>query len=132
MESPLHRPPLTIFLITLAGLSLSVLLIWEGLDIRLFAAFRDSGAFWLSGAETLGIDPVHLGWLWIVLGTSWISSLCGLWLHLSWGRGALWVVSIFSLLYAAIGSILAGIVIIGLMLPASQQWIKRSHASKAR
>ena len=128
----MHRPPLTIFTITILGLVLSVLLIWEGLDIRLFAAFRDPGAFWLSGAEMLGIDPMQLGWPWVVLGISWISSLCGLWLDLPWGRWALWVVSIFSLLYVAIGSILAGVVIIMLMLPSSQRWIRRSHVSKAR
>jgi hypothetical protein len=126
----LRRPPLTIFLITLIGLILSILLIWEGLDIQLFLAFRDPGAFWLTGADKLGIDPVNLGWPWLVLGISWISSLCGLWLDLPWGRWALWIVSIFSLFYVSIGSIMAGVVIIGLMLPESRQWIRRSHVSK--
>ncbi len=126
----MRRPPISLYLVTIIGLILSVLQIWEGLYIRLFTDFRNPEALWLLFVERLGFDPLKLGWPWIVLGISWISALCGVWLKLPWGRWVLWIVCILSLFYVEIGTILAAFTIIGLALPISQRWIKGGHVSE--
>jgi hypothetical protein len=104
-------------------------MIREGLYIRLFSDFRNPEALWLLGMEKVGIDPFGMGWPWIVLGISWISALCGIWLGLPWGRWTLWIVCILSLLYVELGTILAVVAILLFVLPTSQRWIKGRHVS---
>lgn len=113
---------------TILGLILAFLLIWEGLYMRLFLDFRNSEALWLQGIQKLGLDPLGFAWPWIVLGITWISALCGLWLKLPWGRWTLWIVCILSLLYVEIGTILSVLVLVGIALPVSQRWIQDRHA----
>ena len=96
--------------------------------MRLFLTFRDPEALWVKGLYEMGLDPLGFAWPTIVLGASWISALCGLWLKLPWGRWALWVVCILSLFYVQIGTILSALVLVAIVLPVSQQWIKDSHA----
>ena len=121
----MRRTPPTIYFITVLGPVLAILLIWNGLYIRLFSGFRNPEALWLLGAERVGIDPLKLGWPWLVLGISWVSALMGVWLDLPWGRWALWIVAILSLLFAEIGTILEVLVILGSALHASQRWMNR-------
>jgi hypothetical protein len=125
----LRRPPLSLYLVTILGLVLATLLIYEGLYIRLFTGFRNPEAIWVTATEKLGIDPIGLGWPWLVLGISWVSAVCGVWLKLPWGRWAMWIVSILSFFYIGIGTILAALVLIGFALPVSQGWIKHHHVS---
>jgi hypothetical protein len=110
------------------GLILAVLLIWEGLYIRLFSTFKNPEALWVEGITKVGMDPLGFAWPWIVLGISWISALCGVWLKLPWGRWALWVVCIISLLYVEVGTILAMIVLIGLSIPVTRSWMREINA----
>jgi hypothetical protein len=116
---------------TIVGIVLAILLVWEGLYMRLFLDVWNAEPPWLKGINKLGFDPFNFAWPLIVLGISWISALCGLWLKLPWGRWVLWIVSILSLLYVEIGTILSGLVLVGMILPGSQRWIKGSHASEA-
>jgi hypothetical protein len=123
----LRRPPVSLYFVTIIGLMLSILQIWEGLYIQLFTGFRNPEAPWLLFIEKLDLDPLKLGWPWIVLGISWISALCGVWLRLPWGRWALWIVCFLSLTYVKLGTILAALALIGLALPISRRWMKGGH-----
>jgi hypothetical protein len=123
----LRRTPPSVYFITLIGLVLAILMIREGLYIRLFSDVRNPDALWLLGVKKVGIDPLGMGWPWVVLGISWVSALLGVWLDLPWGRWTLWIVTVLSLLYVEIGTILAVLVILGLASPASQRWMNRSH-----
>lgn len=123
----MRRPPVSLYFVTIIGLMLSILQIWEGLYIQLFTGFRNPEAPWLLFIEKLDLDPLKLGWPWIVLGISWISALCGVWLRLPWGRWALWIVCFLSLTYVKLGTILAALALIGLALPISRRWMKGGH-----
>jgi hypothetical protein len=120
----LRRSPLSLYLVSLLGLILAVLLIWEGLYIRLFSSFKNPEALWVEVITKVGMDPLGFAWPWIVLGISWISALCGVWLKLPWGRWALWFVCIISLLYVEVGAILATIILIGLSMPVTRSWMR--------
>ena len=124
----MRRSPLSLYLISLLGLILAILLIWEGLYIRIFSGFKNPEALWVEVITKVGMNPLGLAWPWIVLGISWISALCGVWLKLPWGRWALWIVCIFSLLYLEVGTILAIIVLIGLSMPITRHWMRESNA----
>ncbi|OGO16587.1 MAG: hypothetical protein A2Z14_11505 [Chloroflexi bacterium RBG_16_48_8] len=126
----MRRPPFGLYLATILGLISAILLIWEGLYICLFTGFRNPDALWLQWTVKLGINPFGLAWPWIVLGISWVSALCGIWVKLPWGRWVLWIVCILSLLYLEMGTILAAFVLIAIALPMSQRWIKESHVSE--
>jgi len=125
----LRRPPLSMYFITVASLILVVMMTWEGLFIRIFSDFKEPTALWLQGSTKLGINPMALAWPWIVLGISWIGALAGLWLKLAWGKGAVVIFGILSLLYLGIGTILAAVTLIGLSLPASRRWMTQGNAS---
>jgi hypothetical protein len=123
-----RRPPPSLYIITMAGLLIAVLMTWEGLFIRLFGDFKDPSAYWLKGVSDLGIDPLGLAWPWIVLGVSWIGALAGLWLKLSWGIGAVKIISILSLFYVGIGTIMALVVLLCVFLPSSSAWMDTGNA----
>jgi hypothetical protein len=116
-----------LFAITLAGLLLAVMMTWEGLFIRVFSEIKDLSALWFRSAVEIGINPHGLAWPWIVLGISWIGALAGLWLRLSWGKGAVTIISILSLIYVGIGTFLAAIALLCILLPSSKCWIAEGN-----
>jgi hypothetical protein len=129
-EIELLRPPLSLFLITIAGLLLACLLTWEGLFMRLFTDFRDPAAFWLQGATKLGLHPLKLAWPWIVVGISWIGALVGIWLKSPWGKGAGLILGLLSLFHVGVGSVAAVFVLICISLPSTRNWITSTNATR--
>jgi len=127
-EIELRRPPLSVYFISIAGLILAVLMTWEGLIIRIFSEFKEPTALWLRGVTELGINPHALAWPWIVLGISWIGALAGLWLKLSWGKGAVAIFGILSLFYLGVGTILAAVALLCISLPSSRRWMTEGNA----
>jgi hypothetical protein len=129
LENELRSPPLSIVFITVIGLILAVMMTWEGFFIRIFNEFQAPTALWIEGVLKLGLDPGGFAWPWIVLGISWIGALAGIWLGLSWGRGAVTVCGIFSLFYVGVGTILALIALLCISLPVSKLWMSEGNAS---
>ena len=119
----MQRPPIGVYFITIAGIILAIMMTWEGLFLRIFGEFKDPAALWLQGVTELGFNPQGLAWPWIVLGISWIGALAGLWLKLSWGKGAVVIFAILSLFYVGVGTLLAALALLCISLPSSRSWM---------
>jgi hypothetical protein len=129
LENELRRPPLSIVTITVVGLILAVMMTWEGFFIRIFNEFQAPTALWIEGVLKLGFNPSGFAWPWIVLGISWIGALAGMWLRLSWGKGAVMICGVLSLFYVGVGTVLALIALVCVSFPISKQWMSEGNAS---
>lgn len=105
----MKRPPVSLYLITVTGVVLSIWLVIYGLQMRFFGTLLDP-----KGMLTILAAPVNylrwvdllpgeasigaLGWPLVVIGSSLLGSLTGLWLRQKWARGSLIIFSLASLI----------------------------------
>ncbi len=99
----------------------------EGLHLRLFGdtltLFGAAGIFW-SVLEPLGIAAMQTAWPLITVGTAWIGAVCCVLIRLGGIDRFLLILGLISLLFLGPGTILGGIVLICLWIPATRTWLK--------
>jgi hypothetical protein len=130
----MRRPPLPVYILTIAVLSLAALMILEGLHGRVYGFFPEiKGWYW--GASTHLADWLtdsvgcrdcfsaeSLSWAILVMGLTWLGALVAFWLRLSWAARVILILGVFSLAFWIPGIFLTLVVIIALWLKPTRQW----------
>jgi len=88
------------------GVLIGLLLSLEGLYARFFGQFLLRGQvdpLWIALARNLAaggrVDISQVGWLPVVVGTTWFGALVGLWLRNRWGRNLVLILAALSTLH---------------------------------
>lgn len=123
----MSRPPWLTYIITIVAIILALWMTWDALFGRLFNQFAFPNALWIRILDAQGIDALDLAWPILVVGTSWLGALAGLWLKQSWSVRALMILAALSLFYLWGGTLLALIVLIASGMPATREWVKGRH-----
>lgn len=128
-----QRPPLSLYLLSVSASIHGLWLAMNGLALRVSGGFfpplgplaalgRPDGLaanLWQQ-SQPLGSD--QLGWLLVVLGTTWAGVLVSLWLRFRWGYRSAWLLGLFSLAFFGTGTVLGLITLVCLALPATRRW----------
>ncbi len=121
----MNRPPISIVILTFAGVLLGALMIAEGLYARLFRVFL-SGAgalsLWLVLPRALASDPSEWALPMVIVGTIWMGGLAALWLGWPSGRRLVAVLALFSLVFLGPGTLLGLTVLLCLLTPSARRW----------
>lgn len=123
------RAPLTLALLTITAGGFGLWLAIGGLSLRLFGdPLAGGGLFglWRSVPAFLGLPPSAFGWPMIVVGTAWLSTLAGLWMHLGWARRAALVVALASMLHLGLGTVIGIVAVVCLADPRLRTWLATS------
>jgi hypothetical protein len=59
----------------------------------------------------------------IVVGTAWLSTLAGLWMHLGWARRAAVVVALATMLHLGLGTVIGIVAVVCLADPRLRTWL---------
>lgn len=135
----MRRPPITVYLLSLAMLSLTVLLILEGLHGRVYGFFpTPKGWYW--GASThlsewlvksLGcndcITVEGLSWPILFLGLTWIGALVAFWLRLTWSVQIILILAVISLAFWVPGMFLTALILAMLWVKPTRTWFSIGH-----
>jgi hypothetical protein len=98
----------------------------DGLHDRLFGDFfRLNGQLgpWAAMVQAVGIDPNQLSFAFVAFGLGLIGASCGLWLRRPWGHVSSLVICALCLLYLGVGTPLAVLCLIWLLLPATRAYL---------
>lgn len=130
----MRRPPVTIYLLSMAVICLVVLMVLEGLHCRVYGFFPQiKGVLWGSSthlADWLAgglaceacVSAEKLAWPILVVGLTWIGALVAFWLKLSWSVRAIIILGIFSLAFWIPGLVLTIIIWVCLWLRPTRIW----------
>ena len=135
----MRRPPITVYVLTLAAIGLIVLMTLEALHGRVYGVFPEAkGWYWgaaanlaqwlsniLSCADCLTAEA--LSWPILVIGLSWIGALVAFWLRLSWTVRSILILGVFSLAFWMSGTVLTLMVFLSLWLKPTRTWFSSAH-----
>jgi len=127
MRSP-RKPPFTLYAFTLVAALIGGWMIYDGLHNRLLGDFvRFDGQLgpWAAIPPALGVDPLDLGFFFVVLGVEWIAAAVGLWLRHRWGYNLGLGLAFLTLFYAFVGTGLAALALVCLTLRPTRAWLAR-------
>lgn len=135
----MRRPPISVYVLTLAALGLIVLMTLEALHGRIYGFFPEgNGWYWGSStnlAEWLGgsmgcngcLTIANLSWIILVIGLTWIGALVAFWLRLPWAVRSILILGVFSLLLWIPGTILTLIIFLSLWLKPTRTWFSNAY-----
>ena len=124
----LTRPPPAVRLFFIPSWLLGGWLAFDGLHQRLFGDYvRVDGQLgpWAGLARAVGVDPLSLGWFFIVLGLGLIAASFGLYLRRRWGYYVGLGASALGLLYLGFGTPVALVCLALLLLKATRAYIQQ-------
>jgi len=125
-RSAVSRPPLTVWLFMACSWLLGWWMALDGLYKRLFGDYiRLNGQLgpWAGLAHLAGIDPNQLAFTFVAFGLGLIGASLGVILRRQWGYGAALVLSAICLLYLGIGTPLAFLSLVWLLLRPTRAYI---------
>ena len=120
------RPPLTVRLFMVCSWLLGWWMTFDGLHSRLFGDFvRLNGQLgpWTSLARAAGLEPNQLAFTFVAFGLSLIGASFGTFLRRPWGYSASVIICTACLLYLGIGTPLAALCLLWLLLPPTRAYI---------
>ena len=99
----------------------------DGLYSRLFGDYiRINGQLgpWTTLARAAGLEPNQLAFAFVAFGLGLIGGSFGTYLRRPWGYTASVIISAVCLLYLGLGTPLAALCLLGLLLPATRAYIE--------
>lgn len=130
----MRRPPSPVYILTIAVMSLSALMILEGLHGRVYGTYpavkgwywgaSTHLAGWLEGPMGCGecLSAASLAWPILVLGLTWMAALVAFWLRLSWAVRTILILGVFSLVFWIPGIVLTMVILVALWLKPTRLW----------
>ncbi|MGH2522927.1 MAG: hypothetical protein ACRDH2_10530 [Anaerolineales bacterium] len=128
-----RRAPLTVWLFFAFSWLLGGWLAFDGLHQRLFGDYvRIDGQLgpWAVLVRAVGVDPLSLGWFFIVLGLALIAASFGLYLRRRWGYYVGLGASALGLLYLGFGTPVALICLALLLLKPTRNYVWQVMAKR--
>lgn len=122
----LTAPPASVRIAEFAGAALGLWFTSDGLWARLFGVYLfPTGwhSLWKAWPAVRAADPHDVGWVLFVLGASWAGALIGLGMGRRWAFRAALALSLAALPTLGLGTVLAAVVLAGILAPASRAWI---------
>jgi hypothetical protein len=135
----MDRPPITLYILTIAGIILSAWLVLYGLQMRFFGAFISLNGIlafltpphrfvqWFTQVFN-GVRVGELGWPLVVIGCSLAGAIAGLWKRQSWASPSLIFFSVVSIITFHWLNILSLLVIALSRAPGLQEWLTSKDA----
>ena len=120
------RPPLTVWLFMVCSWLLGWWMTFDGLHGRLFGDFvRINGQLgpWTSLARVAGLEPNQLAFAFVAFGLGLIGASFGTYFRRRWGYAASVVICAICLLYLGLGTPMAALCLLWLLLPATRAYI---------
>jgi hypothetical protein len=127
------KPPLSVWLFIFFSWLLGGWLVFDGLHQRLFGDYvRMDGRLgpWADVVSAVGLDPQNFGWAFIALGFTLISAGFGVYLRRKWGHTTGLIASAVSLLYLGLGTPVALICLVLLLLKPTRNYVADSETTK--
>jgi hypothetical protein len=121
----MQRPPLSVYLATIFGVTVGLGLAVHGLWARLAGAFLEGGwlgTAWSAIPQALRFDPGAWALTVMTIGVMWWGAFGALWTRVSWGRPAVLMMAVLSLAFFPVGTLLSALVLLLLLLPSSRAW----------
>ncbi|MBI4770441.1 MAG: hypothetical protein HY784_08550 [Chloroflexi bacterium] len=122
----MRKPPATLVLYTACAAVIGGWMTYDGLHQRLTGDFVRTGGQlgpWAAIPRALGVDPLSMGFFFVVLGLEWIAAACGLWLGRRWGYNLAVGLSLLGLLYAPFGTLVSALALLALLLRPTRDWV---------
>ena len=122
----MRKPPVTLYLFTALAALIGGWMIFDGLHNRMFGDFVRIGSQlgpWSVLPQAIGIDPLEMGFFFVVVGLEWIAATAGLWLGRRWGYNLGILLSLLTLFYAFIGTGFAVLALAMLLLKPTREWV---------
>ncbi len=120
------RPPLTVWLFMGCSWVLGWWMAFDGLHNRLFGDYvRINGQLgpWAGLAQAVRVEPNQLAFTFVAFGLGLIGASFGVYLRRPWGYAASMVISAVCLLYVGIGTPLAALCLLWLLLPSTRAYL---------
>lgn len=120
------RPPLTIWLFFVFSWLLGWWQAYDGVHQRVTGDYvRIDGQLgpWATLVSGVGIDPLSLGWFFVVLGLSLVAASFGLYLRRRWGYNVALGCSLISLFYLGFGTPVALVCLVLLLLKPTRAYV---------
>jgi hypothetical protein len=123
----MKRLPVSVLILVISASVLGLWMSIEGLHLRLFGEtltlLGAAGLFW-NVLETLGVGAMQSAWPLITIGTAWIGAVCCVLIRLGGIDRFVLILGLISLLFLVPGTLLGGIILICLWIPATRAWLK--------
>jgi len=126
---PAARRPLTVWLFMVCSWLLGWWMTFDGLYDRLFGDYiRINGQLgpWTTLAQAAGLAPNQLAFTFVAFGLGLIGASFGTYLRRSWGYAASLVICALCLLYLGLGTPLAALCLLWLLLPPTRAFMAAS------
>mgnify|MGYP001612264996 CR=1 FL=1 len=126
------KPPLTVWLFFIFSWPIGWWMAYDGVHQRVTGDYvRLNGQLgpWASLVSAVGIDPLSLGWIFVILGLGFIAASFGLYLRRRWGYNVGLAASLISLFYLGFGTPMAVVCLIVLLLKPTRAYLATAAAS---
>ncbi len=122
---PAARTPLSVWAYLALSWLLGWWLIYDGLRQRLVGDYTRLGGRlgpWADLVAALGIDPQRLGLAFVALGFALVGASFGLYWQRRWAYYTGLVAAVVGLAYLGVGTLVAGVCVVLLLLPATRRY----------
>ena len=135
----MRRPPITVYVLTLAAIGLIVLMTLEALHGRVYGSFPAAKGWYWGGATRLAqwlesslgcgdcLAAETFSWPILVVGLTWIGAVVAFWLRLSWAVRSILILGVFSLTFWIPGTLLTLILLTNLWLKPTKIWFSGAY-----
>ncbi len=121
----MRKPPVSVLIMVICGSLLGIWMALEGLHLRLFGEplllLGASGPFWRLLAF-LDAEPLNAAWPLIMVGTAWAGAVSGVLIKLGGIQRIVVILGLISMLFLIPGTLLGAVVLVCLLVPATQAW----------
>ncbi len=124
------RPPLSVWVYCVCAWLLGWWLAFDGLRQRVTGDYtRLNGQLgpWAALVSAVGLDPLSLGWFFVVLGLSFVAASFGLYLRQRWGYTVGLAASAIGLLYLGLGTPVAVICLVALLVAPTRAYVNSRY-----
>ena len=126
------KPPASVWIFIAFAWVIGWWLTYDGLRQRLTGDFtRINGELgpWADLARAVGIDPLSLGWFFVVLGLGFVAASFGVYLQHRWGYNVGLAASFLGLSYLGFGTPVALVCLIALLLRSTRDYVLARRAA---